>query len=151
MNSRGRPSPQRAGDVDLFEIAPATDRPVSILGLVLGQSSELQEAEEEQLRLKVIRGHVTGGNGTATTPTPIDDTNPTAGFTAEVLGTTVATGGSPIDVHSDVWQVRAGYQLFLPPKMEWKLSAAANRLVVRLMAAVADDLTASGTLYIEEH
>ncbi len=48
---------------DLFEISPADDKPVRILGLFLSQSTELGDAAEEMLRIQVIRGHNTGGSG----------------------------------------------------------------------------------------
>lgn len=137
------------GDVDLFEIIPATNQPVELLGLFIGQSSEVGEAEEEQLRFKVIRGHTTSSDGTAATPAALNPAHGAAGFTAEVIGATVATAGTPIDLHSDVWPVRVGYQILLPEGFGWGCSAAQSRIVVRMMSTVADAITGvTATLYV---
>lgn len=139
------------GTHDLFEITPADDRPVTVIGLFLSQSTELAEAEEEQLRISVIRGHTTSGTGgTATTPRPLDPRSSAAGFTAETVNTTVASAGTTVTLHSETWNVRAGYGLWLPDGLGWKVDQGQTTLVVRLMAAVTDNLSMSGTLYAVE-
>jgi len=138
------------GDHDWFEITPADDKPLKVWALFLSQSTELGDAAEEQLRYKVIRGHATSGNGTATTPAPLNPNDPAASFTAETVGSTIASTGTAIDLHSDTFNVRTGLQLVLPPEMRWGVTQAQTTLVVRLMAAVADDITMSGTLYVVE-
>ena len=138
------------GDYDLFELAPADDKPVAIYGLFLSVSSEVGDAQDETLRYRVIRGHATTGNGTSTTPRPLDPNDAAAEFTAKTVGATIASAGTPINVHSDGFNVRAGLGLWLPEGSEWRASQADTLIVVRLMAAVADDLTMSGTLYVRE-
>lgn len=138
------------GDYDIFEFSAADDEPIELYGLFLNQTSELQEAQEEKLRLKVIRGHTTSSNGTSTTPQPLDPNGPAAGFTAETVGSTIASVGTPVDLHSDGWEVRLGYGLWWPEGSGIKTTQAAGLLIVRLMAATADDITGvSGTAYIE--
>jgi len=44
------------GDADLVELDAATDKPCELFGIKLYSTSELQEAQEEWLRLRVIRG-----------------------------------------------------------------------------------------------
>jgi hypothetical protein len=140
-----------SGDVDLFEIAPADDRPVVILGLTLATTSELAEAQEEWLRLRIIRGHATTGNGSATTPRPLNPNVAAAGFAAETLGTTIASAGTGVNLLSDAMQVRNGYSIGpLPLGFGFGCTQAQTLIVVRLMAAVADDVTASGTLWVGE-
>jgi hypothetical protein len=137
--------------VDFFEITPADDRPVDVLGLFLSQSSDVADAAEEILRYRVIRGHTTGGSGGATpTPRPLNRGDAAAGFTAETNNTTIASAGTGVNLHSDCFNVRAGLQLWLPDTCEWNASQADTTLVVRLMAAPADSLTMSGTLYCRE-
>lgn len=138
------------GDHDLFEITPADEHPCLVYGLFLSQNTELQEAQEEQLRLRVIRGHTTSGNGTAATPAPLDPGDAAASFTAETVASTIASVGTTVNLHSDSWPVRAGYGLWLPEGSEWKVTQDQTTLVVRLMAGPADDLNASGTLYVAE-
>lgn len=136
---------------DLFELQPADDKPVSIFGLFVSQSSDLGDAAEEILRYRVIRGHTSSGaGGTAPTPRPVNRSDAAAGFSAEVNNTGAASGGSTVNLHSDAFNIRTGLQLWLPEGAEWSASQADTTLVVRLMAAPADSLTMSGTLYVEE-
>lgn len=139
-----------SGDYDLFEITPADDKPCKVRALYLSVSSETGDAAEEILRFKVIRGHTTGGNGSSTTPRPLNPSDTAAGFAAETVGATIASGGTAVDLHADCFNVRAGYALVLPDDMRWGVSQANTTLVVRLMSTVADDVTMSGTLYVEE-
>jgi hypothetical protein len=137
--------------VDFFELTPADDKPVDILGLFLGQSSDTGDAAEEILRYRVIRGHTTSGSGgAAPTPTPLRATSSAAGFTAETCNTTIASAGTTTNLHSGTFNVRAGEQLWLPDGCEWSAGQGNTTLVVRLMAAPADSLTMSGTLYVRE-
>lgn len=138
------------GDADLFEIAPATNKPCTIHALYLSQSSEVGDAAEEMLRLKIIRGHTTGCDGTSVTPRPLDPNDAAAGFTAEYNGDTIASGGTTHDLHADCFNVRVGLVYVPTPECRPLVTAAETMLHVRLMAAVADDITMSGTLIVEE-
>lgn len=137
--------------VDLWEITPADDKPILILGMFIGQSSDAGDAQDEMLGYRVIRGHTTSGSGgTATTPRPLDRSGAAAGFTAETCNTTAASVGSTVDLHADTFNVRAGEKLWLPQGCEWEASQADTTIVVRLIGAPADSLTMSGTLYVRE-
>lgn len=140
-----------SGDVDLFELDPAAEKPIEIVGLFLAVTSEVATnvGEDEFARLRIIRGHTSTGNGSATTPRPMDPVDTAAGFAAEVLSATVASAGTAVNLHSDAWNVRAGYQLWWPEGCGPR-SNGAELLVVRHMAALADDVTISGTLYVRE-
>lgn len=136
---------------DLFELTPADDRPVELVGLFLGQVSDLGDAQEEAIAIKVIRGHATGGSGGSTgTVNPVKKRSASAGATAEVNNTTIASTGSPLDLHSDVWYLRAGYGLWWPEGAEPDADQADTTIVVRLVDAPADAITATGTLYFRE-
>ena len=137
--------------VDLFEISPADDKPIEIVGLFLGQSSDPGDAQAEQIPYRVIRGFTTSGSGgTATTPRPLNRSGVAAGFAAETCNTTVATTGSTVDLHAGVWNVQAGEYLWLPESCEWEAAQGDTTIVIRLGAAPADSLTVSGTLYVRE-
>jgi hypothetical protein len=138
------------GDNDLFEIGPADDRIVLVHSLYLDQISDVGDAAEEILRYKIIRGHTTGSNGTAVTPRPLIHNGPAAGAACEFVGTTIASSGTGVDLHAGAFNIRAGLQLIFPPDMRPVVTHAQGLLVVRLMAAPADDVTMSGTLYFEE-
>jgi hypothetical protein len=140
-----------SGDYDLFELGPASNKPIELVEIVLGQTTELQEAQEEQLRIRVIRGHTTSSNGTSATPRPVSPADAAAGFAAEVVGATIASAGTAVNLISDVWPVRAGYTWGPRPQGMGIWCANAELLVVRLMAAVTDDLNASGYVTVIEY
>lgn len=135
---------------DFFELTAADDKPIRIIGLFLAQYSDLGDAAEEILRFRVIRGHTTSGSGGATaTPRPVAVSDAAAGFTCEINNTTIASAGTAVNLHSDSFNIRTGTQIWLPPGCGWGTTQA-TLLVVRLLAAPADSLSMSGTLYVEE-
>lgn len=139
-----------SGDFDLFELVPADDRPVELVALFLGNKSEIGDAQDEMLALSIITDNTTSSNGTSATPRPLDPRDGAAGFTAETVGSTVATGGTAVAVHVDTFNVRAGYQLILPEFMRPKVDQADTAMYIRLTTAATDDLTLSGTVYVRE-
>lgn len=140
-----------SAQVDFFELTPADDKPVEIVGLFLSQSSDVGDAASEILRYRVIRGHTTGGSGGATpTPRPLDRSNAAAGFASETCNTTIASAGTGLNLHSDTFNIAVGEKLWIPEGCEWEATQADTTIVVRLMAAPADALTMSGTLYVRE-
>ena len=138
------------GDTDLFEFTPADDKPIELVGLIFATSSELGDAAEEIIRFQVSRGHATSSNGTSATPTPLDPIDTAAGFTAEYNGRTIASTGTNVAIHSDMFNVRSGYQMWWPDGCGPRATQANTMMTVRMMAAVADDVTMSGTAYIRE-
>ncbi len=138
------------GDADLVELDAATDKPIELFGIQIMSTSEVQEAQEEWIRCKVIRGHTTTGNGTSATPRPLATPDAAAGFVAETFGTTIASAGTGIDLASFAFNVRAGYEIFLPEGCGFWTSGA-DLLVVRMMAAPADDFSANMTFWVKEY
>jgi hypothetical protein len=136
---------------DFFEITPADDKPVELLGLLLAQSSDTGDAAEEILRYSIVRGHATSGSGgTAPTPRPLDRRGSAAGFTAEVNNTTIASAGTGVTLLHDCFNVRAGLQVWFPPECYPEASQGDTTIVVRLLSTPADSLTMSGTLFLRE-
>lgn len=138
--------------VDLFELQPADDKPIEIIGMFLSQSSDLGDAAEEIIRYRIVRGNTTtgtGGAGQAVAPVPVNRSDVAAGFTYDTNNTTPASSGTAVNLHSDSFNIRTGLGLWLPDGCEWQTSQAVF-LVVRLMAAPTDSLTMSGTLYVRE-
>lgn len=140
-----------SGDYDYCEITPADDKPVELFGMQLFSTSEIQEAQEEWVSCSVVRGHATSGNGTATTPRPVSPVDTAAGFTAETIGSTIASAGTAITMSNFAFQVRAGYEIFLPEGCGFWASQADTTIVVRQLSTVADDLTLTGTFWIREY
>lgn len=141
-----------SGDYDLFEITPADDKPIEIIGLSLDCTSELGDAQEEHLRLRIIRGHTTSGSGgSAPTPVPVCPSDAASGFTAETVNTTIASVGSTVNVFSDGMNVRAGYQMAWDPGKGPMASQGNTTIVVRMLNTVTDDLSLNGTLTVIEY
>jgi hypothetical protein len=131
--------------LDLFEITPASNKPVAFLGADAG------DAQEELLGITVVRGHITSGSGgSAPTPVPLNPNSAAAGFTAETLNTTLASGGTAAVVAAFGWNIRVPLREFWPQEL-WPVASAANTtMVVRLATGGADTITANGTLYVAE-
>ena len=138
------------GDYDFFELTPAANKPLEVLALFIGNVTELGDAQEEQVRWSVVRGHATSGNGTSTTPVATDGNDGAASFTAETVSSTIASAGTAVSVHRDTFNIRTGLQVILPPELRWRVSAADTTLVVRMLSTLADDANLSGTIYVRE-
>jgi hypothetical protein len=144
-----------SGDYDLFEVDPAADKPIEIMAVFLGNKSEVGDAQEEMVSYQIIRysgGTFTSGNGTAATEVPADPNDVAASFAAKTVGATVATSTGTAEIlWADTFNIRTGLQLILPPDMRPKCRGDANSaIVVRLMTALNDDATMSGTLTVAE-
>lgn len=139
---------------DLFELTPADDKPIEIIGMTLAQNgnSDVGDAAEELLRFSIIRGNTTGGSGgTAPTPRPMKRTDAAAGFAAEVNNTTQASAGTGVTLFTDTFNVRAGYQIWFPDGCEPDAGQGDTTIRVSLDAAPADAITLTGTLFVREH
>ena len=136
---------------DLVEITPADDHPIKLLGIFLSQSSEIGDAQEEMLRVQILRGYTASGSGgSAQTPVPIDPGDAAATFAAEVNNTTIANTGSPAILHSESFNVRSGLAHYWTPETALKANQGDTTIAVRLLANPADSVTMNGTLYVEE-
>jgi hypothetical protein len=139
---------------DLFDIAPATNKPIKIHELIITQSSEVAEAQEEVLHIRIVRGFATvGSGGSAFTAVPYTSSADVAsGATCRINDTSKAVvGAGATDVlRSDNFQVRAGYYWLPTPETQPIISAASTRVVVQLNTTPADSVTLSGTLLFEE-
>lgn len=136
---------------DLFQLTPADDRVVDIIGLFLFQTTDFGDAQDEGLGLQVIRGFTsTGSGGSTPTPRPVQRNGPAAGFAAQANNTTVATTGTTHTLWSDGFNVRGGYQLWVPEGVGLNATQADTTILVR-MTAPADSITLNGTLVVQEH
>jgi hypothetical protein len=142
-----------AAAVDAFELVAADDKPIELVGIVFDQTgvADVGDAQEELLRWSVIRGFTTSGSGGGTpTPAKTKARDVAAGFTAETLNTTLAVTGTTETIHESAFNVRTGERFWWIPDTEPDCSQADTRIVVRL-AAPADAITLSGTLYVREY
>jgi hypothetical protein len=137
---------------DLFEITPADDKPVELVGLTIDQTgvADIGDAAEEFIRWTVYRGFTSSGSGgSAPTPRPIKRAHAAAGFTAEVNNTTVATTGTSVILHEGAFNVRGPYIFWWPDGCEPDASQGDTTILVRIPAP-ADAITLSATLYVRE-
>lgn len=134
---------------DVFECTPAADRAMLILGMKLCQTTDLQDAAEEVLRIGVYTDVTAGSTGTAITEVPYSNESGSAANTAAVVTNrgTPSSGGTLIDVIG--WNIRVPLEWYPPPYMPVKFSNIAAEGPVssfRLMSAPADSVTVSGSL-----
>lgn len=135
---------------DLFEITPADDKPCEVVSIYIGQTTEAGDAADEMLGVQIIRGFTTSGSGgSAATPTPLRPADTAAGFTAEVNNTTLANTGTTTTLHSDAFNVRAGW-VYIPPLDARPVVNQGNTTLVVRTTAPADSVTFNGTLIVRE-
>lgn len=144
----------QAGAIDFFEITAAAGKPIALLGLDIGQATELGDAAEEQIRwfIKRASGSYTSGSGGSTpTPAPINPNDASVGFSVESLNTTqlVVGSGALTTLHASTFNVRVGLQMFWTPETA-PIAGGSQALVVGLAAAPADSVTWTGTAYVAE-
>jgi len=135
---------------DFFEINAAAGKPVEILSLLLSQSSEIGDAQEEGLNILVKTGATTSGTG-GTAPTAIPRiTGSTAfGGTVEVNNTTKASAGTIVTHEAWNWNVRVPFHHVWIPEATI-IIVGGGRLTVELGTTPTDSITASGTLIFRE-
>lgn len=143
------------GDCDLFELTPADDKPIRLIGLILGQTSEVGDAAEEGLRISIIHLGATvtsGSGGSAVTPVPTDLVDSAAGFAAEANNSTVATtSGTSTTMYEFAWNIRiTPMEMYWPDPAVAPLCRQAAALVVRCQTTVADDISIAITAIVEE-
>lgn len=138
-----------SGDYDFFELDAATDKPIEIVALRLDNKSEVGDAQEEMVAWSIVRGNTTTGNGTSTTPRPLDPSDGAASFTAEVVASTPASAGTAVNLVVGTFNIRGGLLEVYPEAMRPK-TAGADLLCVRLLTALVDDATLSGTIWVRE-
>lgn len=136
-------------DYDFFELDAGTDRPIEIVAIELANKSEIGDAQEEMVAYSIVRGNTTTGNGTVTTPRALDSAAGTPGFTAKTVSSTPASAGTPLTLVASTFNIRAGLQVIYPPEMRPQASGA-DLLCIRLLTALADDATLSGTVWVHE-
>ena len=139
-----------SGDYDLWELDAATDKPIELIGIKILVTSEVQEAQEEWVRISVVRGNTTTGNGSTATPAPVAIGDTAASFGAKTIGTTPASAGTAVNLDMMPVQVRAGDQILYPGGCSFWTSGSAL-LCVRLLAAPADDMSISGNIWVMEY
>lgn len=145
------------GNFDFFEIDPAADKPVELIAIFIGNSSDFGDAQEEILQWSIRRfsgGTFTSGGELSTTAVALDPSDGAASGAYEAFnsnGSVASTSGTAVIIHQDAFNVRTGLQVIFPPEMRPKCDGASNSaMVVRCDSTVADDIVLSGTIYVRE-
>ena len=132
---------------DLFEINAPADSVVVLHSVVVTQSSDAGDAEDEQLSVLFHLGSTSGSGGSAPTARPLALGDAAFGGTVEVNNTTQSTEGTHL--HAEAFNIRAGFY-YRPTPEERIVISPSDRLIIELQTAPADSLTMSGTAIIEE-
>jgi len=128
---------------DLFEIE-ALVTPVTVLGVVLGQTSDVGDAVAENLSILFRRFTDALANVTAEVQLDLADSALSADLAVNVT-TELVTGTSTI--HADVWNIALPF-IWLPPPEMRIIIPVDDGLAINLNKAPADSLTCSGTVYL---
>jgi hypothetical protein len=145
------------GDSDLLSIQPADDKPCRIVGWIFGQTSEVGDAAEENLRITIRHMTATvtiGSGGSAVTgvanrPGIVDIV--AAGFTARCNDTTVSTTSGTSTIMEELgWNERnTPWERWIPEELR-PYAAQGEVLIVRMETTPADDFTGVLTFFVEE-
>lgn len=134
-----------SGDYDLVEITPASGKLIEVLNVEWGQITELGDSADEELDLSLIRGGLTTGNGTSTSPRTKEAGN-SISSTFETLATTPASGSGNTLWHGSGKVILPG-PIWTPlPQGAGFFVGGSDLMVLRLNAATADDITVKATL-----
>jgi hypothetical protein len=145
------------GDADLISIQPADDKPCRLVGWKIGQTTEVGDAAEENLRLNIRHMTATvtiGSGGSAVTPVanrPGTTDIVAAGFTARCNDTTVSTtSGTSTIMEEGAWNERnTPYDVWIPEELR-PVAIQGEVLIVRNESTLADDMTIAMTFFVEE-
>lgn len=140
---------------DFLELTPADDKPCRIRGFCIGQKTEIAEAQEEILDIRLTRmtATVTSGSGGGAGAPFAPDTGDTASFTAttEVNNTTIATTSGATHELRYPWQLRNSPFVEWFPDERFGLKAKQTEyLFLRLATAPADSVDIYGWVCVEE-
>jgi hypothetical protein len=144
----------QTAQIDLFELTAAAEKPCLIHEIYLANSTDVADAQEEMLTLKLKRasGTVTSGSGgTAPTPVPINPDDVASGLAAEVNNTTklVVGTGAITDERLFGWNVRMPFHLIFTPETRPKIKGGEKK-VLELTTTPGDSITLGGYVLVEE-
>lgn len=139
---------------DLFALAPATNKPIVLHGYTIsnvGGAADAGDAQEEDLRITLVRGNATVGSGGGTaTPVPLLNADSAFGGVCRINDTTVASAGTAETFVQPGWNVRQPLDQLWAPEDRPVCTAAQTRICLRLLSTPADSLQVSGQVTFEE-
>jgi len=123
---------------------------LKLIEIRLGQSTELGDAQDEELPVKLITGFTTGGSagGGSVTAQPDDVGDSAFGGTCKFMSTTQANTGTTVTRILGTWKVTAGDFLWIPVpngnETPGGLWIPYNTRAVITLPAPADSITMHG-------
>lgn len=137
---------------DLFAVTAGANKPITLVEVVVEQSSDFGDAAAEGLNILIKRGigNTAGSAGTTVTPVAHNTGLAAAEATAKTNNTTQASSGSGslTTIRAEAFNVQGGYQ-YLPVTDQRPVFLPGQSCVVSL-SAPADSITGSGTLVFAE-
>jgi hypothetical protein len=143
------------GDYDLVLLRPGANKPISIMGFMVGQISEVGDAQDEQLDIRILRlaATVTNGTGGAVgvpfSPRSTEEAV-AVGYTSRTMDTAVATTTGTTREWAMPQNVRGGAPEWFPFEPARPTGIQNEALILRLSTAVADDVSIKGWVCVEE-
>lgn len=135
---------------DLLSIVAGTNTPVLLHEFGLSQTTELADAAEEILRIRLQAGFTVAGSvGTAPSMHARDVDDGAAAATVRANDTTQANSGTIVTHGVWGWNVRVPFQQIWTPELRPYFKGA-RRAAIQLVAAPADSITMSGYLIWSE-
>ena len=139
---------------DLFSLGAPTSGMGRLHSVVIAQTSDVGDAAEEILIVRIVTGNTTvGSGGTAPTAVPFQ-LGDTPTVTVRANDTTEVTAGSQAIKHSDAFNIRVGWQYVPTPetRIDFNELAAGTTtfLAVQLISVPSDSVDLTGTIIWEE-
>lgn len=133
---------------DIFHGTVATEKPVELMEMTLGNFSDLGDAAEEVLRIGLFRGITGGSGGSALTENPINGGDSASSLAVLANNTSISTGGTQIDLIP--WNIRIPLLWCPVPELRPLITNTYDPFAFRLIAAPADAISVSGALKWQE-
>ncbi len=136
---------------DLFSLVVGANAPVKILSCTISQKTDFGDAEEEGLRIVVVRGNGTVGSSGSALAERLHDTNSGAAIaTARSNDTTEASAGTEEEMYIETWNIRMPWQYRPTPEEQFRVDTVDDIVAVRLLDAPTTSINVSGTLTWKE-
>lgn len=135
---------------DIFAIVAPAAATVRLHQIDLFQTTDLSDAQEEVLRLRIRQGQtVAGSGGSAGTIVPQDVDDAASGATVRINDTTQANTGTIVVDEVFGWNIRVPLTRIWTPECR-PIIKGGRRATIELIAAPADSVTVSGGIVWQE-
>lgn len=144
-------------DFDFFEFDPATEKPIELMGFVIGQETAEGDANTDYIRYAVLRfsgGTFTSGGEVSTTPRACDPSDGAASFAADAFnanGGAASSSGTTVRLQSDTFNLATGIPMWYPEEYRFKVDGTAqSAMVIRCESTLDASVAISGTAWVKE-